>query len=578
MHTLSIAGSILTLIGALGLFLFGMKVMSESLQRVAGNKMRSILAAMTSNRIKGVFTGFLITTTIQSSSATTVMVVSFVNAGLLSLVEAVGVIMGANIGTTITAWIISVLGFQISLSVLSLPLIGLSFPLFFSKNSVKKSWGEFIIGFAILFIGLQFLKESVPDIRSNPAALEFLTSYTNMGMLSVLLFVCIGTILTIIIQSSSATMALTLVLCYNGLIPFEMAAAMVLGENIGTTITANIAAVVANISAKRAARAHLIFNLIGVIWILIVFYPFLRGIEWIIERNHNISILNPNLTATEFESIKQILPIALAIFHSLFNIINTALLFNFGNQIANLAIRLVPAKDEEDEEFRLKYIHAGLLATPELSLLQAKKEISVFGKRVEKMFNYIPSLLNEESNKKYNKHLKKIEKLEQITDNMEVEIASYLTSISEGELSHNASLKVRAMLKIIDDLESIGDVCYQMSKTISTKDSRKIKFTTEQNNSLLKIIKLVQEAIGIMNNNLDREIKDVNLKPALDMEAEINDYRNELRKKNIEDLKEKKYKYKSGSYYSDIFSLCEKTGDYVINITEALTECKKSEK
>ncbi len=578
MHALSIAGGILTLIGALGLFLFGMKVMSESLQRVAGNKMRSILAAMTSNRIKGVFTGFLITTTIQSSSATTVMVVSFVNAGLLSLVEAVGVIMGANIGTTITAWIISVLGFQISLSVLSLPLIGLSFPLFFSKNSVKKSWGEFIIGFAVLFIGLQFLKESVPDIRSNPAALEFLTSYTNMGMLSVLLFVCIGTILTIIIQSSSATMALTLVLCYNGLIPFEMAAAMVLGENIGTTITANIAAVVANISAKRAARAHLIFNLIGVIWILIIFYPFLRGIEWIIERNHNVSILNPNLTAAEFESIKIILPIALAIFHSLFNIINTALLFNFGNQIANLAIRLVPAKDEEDEEFRLKYIHSGLLATPELSLLQAKKEISVFGKRVEKMFNHIPSLLNEESSKKYNKHLKKIEKLEQITDNMEVEIASYLTSISEGELSHNASLKVRAMLKIIDDLESIGDVCYQMSKTISTKDSRKIKFTTEQNNSLLKIIKLVQEAIGIMNNNLDREIKDVNLKPALDMETEINNYRNELRKKNIEDLKEKKYKYKSGSYYSDIFSLCEKTGDYVINITEALTECKKSEK
>ncbi len=389
MAVITIIGESLTLIGALGLFLFGMKLMSESLQRVAGNKMRSILAAMTSNRLKGVFTGFFITTTIQSSSATTVMVVSFVNAGLLSLIEAIGVIMGANIGTTVTAWIISVLGFKISLSVLSLPLIGLSFPLFFSKNSFKKSWGEFLIGFAILFIGLQFLKESVPDLRSNPVALEFLKNYTNMGMISVLLFVLIGTALTIVIQSSSATMALTLVLCYNGLIPFEMAAAMVLGENIGTTITANIAATVANVSAKRAARAHLIFNMIGVIWILLIFHPFLRGIDWIVERNHSVSILSSDLTAGEFEGIKQILPIALSIFHTLFNIINTTLLIGFSKHISKLAIKLVPAREEDDETFRLKFINTGLLSTPELSLLQAKKEIAVFGNRISKMFDYV---------------------------------------------------------------------------------------------------------------------------------------------------------------------------------------------
>ncbi len=576
MDIISIAGKALTLIGALGLFLFGMKLMSESLQRVAGNKMRSILASMTSNRLKGVFTGFLVTTTIQSSSATTVMVVSFVNAGLLSLIEAIGVIMGANIGTTVTAWIISVLGFKVSLSVLSLPLIGLSFPLFFSKNSFKKSWGEFIIGFAILFIGLQFLKESVPDIRSNPLALEFLSNYTNMGMISVLIFVFIGTLLTVAIQSSSATMALTLVLCYNGLIPFEMAAAMVLGENIGTTVTANIAAAVANISAKRAARAHFIFNIIGVIWILAIFYPFLRVIDWIVEHNHSVSILNSDITAGQFEGIKQILPIALAIFHTLFNIINTTLLIGFGKQIAKLAIKLVPTKDEEDEEVRLKFINTGLLATPELSLLQAKKEILIFGKRVEKMFNNIPSLLLEEAPKKYDKLLRKIEKHEQITDNMEVEIASYLTSLSEGELSHNASLRVRVMLKIIDDMESIGDVCYQMSKTIDIKNQKKILFTEEQNESLMTIFELVQESMKIMNENLESDIRDLNHTAAQKIEQKINNLRNELRQKNVDDLKEKKYKYKSGSYYSDVFSLCEKMGDYVINVSEAMHEYNES--
>ena len=375
MTILSVIGQILTLVGALGLFLFGMKLMSEALQKVAGNKMRSILAAMTSSRIKGIFTGFLVTTTIQSSSATTVMVVSFVNAGLLTLIGAVGVIMGANIGTTVTAWIISILGFKISLSFLSLPLIGISFPFFFSKNNLRKSWGEFMIGFAILFIGLQFLKDAVPEINSHPGMLNFLAQFTDLGFASILIFVIIGSMLTIIIQSSSATMALTLVMCYNGLIPFELAAAMVLGENIGTTVTANVAALVANVSAKRAARAHLIFNLFGVVWILLIFTPFLNGINWIVERNLNVSILNIDMASLEFANIKQILPIALSIFHTSFNILNAVLLIGFANLIAKIATRMVPAVDDEDEEFRLKYINTGLLSTAEtFNFTSAKRD------------------------------------------------------------------------------------------------------------------------------------------------------------------------------------------------------------
>jgi len=339
MEIVTTIGKILTLIGSLGLFLYGMKIMSEALQKVAGGKMRQILAVMTNNRFKGALTGFLVTTTIQSSSATTVMIVSFVNAGLLSLIAAVGVIMGANIGTTVTAWIISLLGFKISLSFLSLPLIGISFPFFFSKNSLKKSWGELIIGFAILFIGLQFLKESVPDINNNPGILNFLSSFTDLGYISILIFVIIGTILTVIIQSSSATMALTLVMTYNGLIPFELAAAMILGENIGTTITANIAAFVANISAKRAARAHFIFNTFGVIWMLIVFHPFLRVIDHFMQHYHSISILSTDLSKVDYETIKQEYPIALSIFHTSFNILNTLMLIGFASLIAKIATK-----------------------------------------------------------------------------------------------------------------------------------------------------------------------------------------------------------------------------------------------
>lgn len=574
---LAIIGKILTLVGSLGLFLYGMKLMSEALQKVAGSRMRQILGRMTNSRIKGVFTGILVTTTIQSSSATTVMVVSFVNAGLISLIGAVGVIMGANIGTTITAWLISILGFKVSLSFLSLPLIGISFPLFFSKNSMRKSWGEFIIGFAILFIGLQFLKESVPDINSNPGALSFLSSFTDLGYLSSIIFIGIGTLLTIIIQSSSATMALTLVMTYNGLIPFELAAAMVLGENIGTTITANLAAIVANVSAKRAARAHLIFNLFGVAWMIALMPYFLRGIDYFLHKEHGISILATDISLADFESIKGIYPIGLSLFHSTFNIINTAALLGFAPLIARVATRMVPNRGDDDEEFRLKYINTSLFSTSEIAIIQARKEIHTFGVRLEKMFSFIPGLMNETRPKKYYKLLAKIEKYEQITDNLEMEIATYLTRASEGEISHESSKKIRAMLKMIDDMESVGDAIFQLSKIIDSSNQNKSAFTDQQVLALKEMFELLIEAFIEMNLNLETGFKDVDISKAYEIEKRINKKRNALRQQHVEDLKAKKYKHKTGALYSDMFSVNERIGDYIINVSEAIQEYQESD-
>ncbi|MBN1820203.1 MAG: Na/Pi cotransporter family protein, partial [Prolixibacteraceae bacterium] len=370
---------LLKLLGSLGLFLYGMKLMSESLQRVAGSRMRNILAALTSNKFRGVFTGLLITSVIQSSSATTVMLVSFVNAGLLTLGESIGVIMGANIGTTITAWLISVLGFKVNISFLVLPLIGISLPLLFSKNNRKNNWGSVIIGFAIIFIGLDFLKSSAPDIHNNPEMLEFFTRYSDFGFGSVLIFLFIGTCLTMIIQSSSAVMALTLVMCFNGWIPFEMAAAMVLGENIGTTITANLAALVANTSAKRAAMAHLMFNVIGVFFVLIFYYPFLHLVEFI---SLKAGLMSPFETASQTpQQTAEAIPVALSIFHTTFNVLNTSVQIWFVRIIEKIVVFIVRKKDD-DEEFRLRYINIGLLSTMELSIIQAKKEINNYAKHV----------------------------------------------------------------------------------------------------------------------------------------------------------------------------------------------------
>ncbi|OFX85899.1 MAG: Na/Pi cotransporter [Bacteroidetes bacterium GWF2_33_16] len=554
----------LTLVGSLGFFLYGMKIMSESLQKVAGDKMRSILAKMTSNPVKGVLTGLLITAIIQSSSATTVMVVSFVNAGLLSLIESIGVIMGANIGTTVTAWLISLLGFKVNISIISLPLIGLGFPLLFSSNNKRKSWGEFIIGFAMIFLGLDFLKDSVPDIKSHPEILSFLADFTSQGVWSHLLFLSIGTILTMIIQSSSATMALTLVMCNNGWISFDIAAAMVLGENIGTTITANLAAAVANVSAKRAARAHFIFNLLGVIWVS-MFFPFFLNLinNFVIKIGGTSPYEDPHA-----------IPVALSIFHSAFNIANTFLFIWFTKLIALVVIKMVPQK-EDSEEFRLQYIQTGLLSTSELSIHQAKKEILVYAQRVEKMFSKVEEMFTETSEKKFYKLYDKVEKYEGISDRMEVEIANYLTKISEGELSNLGSKRIKAQLTIVSELESVADCCYNLAKTLRRKRDNKVSFDQKLSDNIRKMMNLVMDSIIEMQKNLDHGYTKINIVQALEMEQAINNYRDRLKKEHLKDLEKQDYDYKTGVIYSDLFSECEKCADYVINVSEAIEGINK---
>lgn len=552
----------LALLGSLGFFLFGMKSMSEALQKVAGDKLRSILAAMTSSRIKGVFTGFMITALVQSSTATTIMLVSFVNAGLVSLIQSIGVVMGANIGTTVTAWLISLLGFKFSISYISLPIIGISFLFLFSRHKMRKSIAELMIGFAMIFLGLEFLKESLPGIEEHPEILRFLSSYTNMGIWSVLLFLGIGTILTFIIQSSSATMALTLVMCNNGWISFEMAAAMVLGENIGTTITANIAAAIANASAKRTARAHLIFNLVGVIWVLLVFNFFLREIDHIMVR---AGLLSP------FESAHGI-PVALSVFHTVFNVLNAAFLIGFAPVIARIVTSLVPLKTDDEEEFRLKYINTGILSTAELSLFQAKKEISLYARRTKKMTLYARSLFNSRKESDIEYYFNKVEKYEEISDRMEVEIATYLTKVSGGHLSPQGSQRLQTMLKLIDNIESIGDSCQNVARAIYRKKQKKILFTPALRENVNKMFDLVEKAEDIMIDNLDEDYYNVTVDSAIEIEYRINKFRNKLKKEHIKKLKEKDYKYDAGIVYNDIISHCERMGDHIVNVTESIIE------
>ncbi|MDE5419829.1 Na/Pi cotransporter family protein [Labilibaculum sp. DW002] len=559
-------GDFLTLIGSLGLFLYGMKLMSEALQKVAGEKMRSILSAMTSNRVKGVMTGVLITALIQSSSATTVMVVSFVNAGLLSLVESVGVIMGANIGTTITAWLISLLGFKVSMSAISLPLIGLSLPLLFSGNRSRKNWGELVIGFALLFIGLQFLKESMPDIKNNPAILNFLTAYTDLGFGSYLLFAGIGTVLTVLIQSSSATMALTLVMCNSGWISFEMAAAMVLGENIGTTITANLAAMVANTSAKRAARAHLIFNTVGVLWMLMVLPYFLESVAWVSQ-----NFFGQGNAFTDAAAV----PVTLSLFHTGFNILNVVIMIWFANLIVKVVTKLVPVKEDAEEEFKLQHIKTGTLSTPEASLFLAKQEISTYVKSTKKMFSYTKQAFNETNDKTFNKLFDKISTREDESDDMEVEIANFLTSVSETRLSTENSERVRAYFKMVSDIESVGDSTLNLAKAMKRKREQKAWFPQELRDNINKMFEHVDEALDMMHENTKMEFSEVRIKKAWEIEREINDYRTALKTEHLANVEENKYKYQAGIIYNDMFSECEKIGDYCINVSEAINEIKE---
>jgi phosphate:Na+ symporter len=556
---------LLNLIGSLGFFIYGMKVMSEGIQKVAGTKMRQILRSMTSNRFKGVLTGFALTALVQSSSATTVLVVSFVNAGLLALVESIGVIMGANIGTTITAWLISIIGFKVSIATYALPIIAIGFPMLFMSKSKTKSWAEVLIGFALLFIGLSYLKESVPDLKANPEILEFLAQYTDLGFLSTLLFVAIGTILTVTVQSSSAAMALTLVMANNGWIPFELAAAMVLGENIGTTITANLAALVANIHAKRAAAAHFIFNIFGVLWVILLMPFMLDFIDSYMSSNYDASPFN------DPESI----PIALSIFHTVFNVLNTLFLIGFVGFIAKTVTRMIPSKGDDDEEFHLEYIGTGMMQTAELSLEEATKETAKFGEITARMSEFLRELIETDKPKRQKKLLKKIKKYEEITDRIDDELASYLMKVSEGSLSDESTRKVSHLLNISNNLETIGDIYFQMSRDLEKFFEGDIIFNSEQKNGVLSILDEIDKAFEIMNANLNEDYENVAIEPAYEQENKINKQKKALQKKHTKRIETKMYNINSDSVYKDLFYACEKVGDHIINVSEAITGQKE---
>ena len=553
---------LLRLIGSLGLFLYGMKIMSEGLQKFAGDSLRRILTAMTTNRVTGMLTGVLITALIQSSSATTVMVVSFVNAGLLTLSQSIGVIMGANIGTTVTAWIISALGFKIDIAAFALPLLAFAIPLFFSNKSSRKSMGEFVFGFAFLFMGLQNLKANAPDLGANPDMLAFVQNYTDMGFLSIILFLFIGAVLTMIVQASAATMAITLIMCANGWIDYHLGVALVLGENIGTTITANLAALTGNTQARRAALAHLAFNVFGVIWVLLLFYPFTDGVSWFVE--HVMGVSDPAV-AVSFK---------LAAFHTAFNISNTCIMIWFVRFIEKTVCTLIKPK-VEDEEYRLRFISGGMLSTAELSILQAHKEISLFAERTARMLGMVRELFYEKNEEVFLKTYARVEKYESISDRMEIEIANYLTQVSEGRLSSESKEEIRIMLRAVSEIESIADSCNNMARSIKRRNEFKSVFTDSQNKHLDHMFELVSQALTRMTYILSKnEAIHEDINPSYNIENEINNYRNQLKSRNIEDINNKEYQYQDGVYYMDLVSESEKLADYVLNVVQAAIEKK----
>ena len=553
----------LRLIGSLGLFLYGMKIMSEGLQKFAGDSLRRILTAMTTNRVTGVLTGVLITALIQSSSATTVMVVSFVNAGLLTLTQSIGVIMGANIGTTVTAWVISALGFKVDIAAFSLPLLAFGIPLLFSGKSSRKSVGEFIFGFSFLFMGLQALKANAPDLGANPEMLAFVQNYADMGFFSIILFLFIGAILTMIVQASAATMAITLIMCANGWIDYQLGVALVLGENIGTTITANLAALTGNTQARRAALAHLAFNIFGVIWVLILFYPFTNAVSWFVT---NVMRISDPSVAVSFK---------LAAFHTAFNISNTFVMIWFVGLIEKTVCFLIKGKKDEDEEYRLRYITGGMLSTAELSILQARKEITLFAERTGRMLDMVKALFYEKNEDAFLKTYSRVEKYESISDRMEIEIANYLTCVAEGRLSSEGKEEIRIMLRAVSEIESIADSCNNMARSIKRRNEFKSIFTDEQNHNVDQMLALTEKALHRMIEILKKsELVRDDVNPSYNIENEINNYRNQLKIHNVEDINNKKYQYQDGVYYMDIIGEAEKLGDYVLNVVQAVIEKK----
>lgn len=555
----------LQLIGSLGVFIFGMKIFSDGLQKIAGSKLRSILKGMTKTRATGVITGFGTTAITQSSTTTTVMVVSFVNAGLLTFVESAGVIMGANIGTTVTAWMVAVFGFKFQITPIAISVIGIFFPFLFSGNIKLRNVAEAMIGFGILFIGLDFIKESVPNIDDNPEMFQFLNRFTEFGFGSTLIFVLVGTILTLLTQSSSAATAITLVMLAQGWITFPIAAAMILGENIGTTVTANIAALIGNVHAKRAARFHFFFNVFGVMWMLIVMVPFLIGIDNIMQyfSPDAISVFSDDPAARTNATL------ALSLFHTTFNVLNVLLLFAFVPQIIKFVERIQKDTGGTGDEFHLKFISGGLMSSPELSIAQAQKEIQQFASVVDKMHYAIKALLFK-SPKKQRKFLKKIDKREEITDRLEVEIAEYLVKIVENSsLTSRGVNKVRYMQSMINDLERMGDIYFQISKSIERLLDSDQELPEEASEEISQMLDLVHDALLNMKNNIGLPSQEVDLKEAIVFEQRIDALRDELRGKHYFRLENGDYSPALGVFYLDVLNRLERIGDHILNVNES---------
>ena len=566
---------IFTLLGALGMFLYGMNLMSSGLQKAAGEKLRGFLSAMTSNPLKGVLTGVGVTSVIQSSSATTVMVVSFVNAGLLTLTQAISVIMGANIGTTITAWMVSWLGFKADISTLAIPLMIFGFLFSNSKRDKRKNIGELIVGFSLLFLGLSFMKESVPDLRQTPEVLEFVTAWSAHGFGSVLLFLAFGTILTLVLQSSSATMAITLIMLSMGWIPFNMACAMVLGENIGTTITANIAASIGNTQAKRAAMSHTIFNVFGVVWALLLFTPFLKLVGIITENLFGLP--NPmaeGFAVSDSASAEGTAALyGLSMLHTLFNVTNTLILVWFTGWISKAVCWIIRTPENQEKEvFRLKYISAGHLATPELSVEQAFDEIIHFAKISKNGTNYAKSAINETNADNFETLRGKLVKYEEISDRIEFEIASFLNGVTAEEISAGTSMQIKSMYKIIGELESLGDSGEAISRILSRKNIHKKSFDSEAIKNLNIMIDAVLYAYDVMIENLEAAHKGTltNIVNAYNAESHINALRNNYREAVVEEIDNGSKSYQTSVYYMDIMNELEHMGDYMINVSQDL--------
>ena len=591
----------LCLLGAVGLFLYGMKVMSEGLQKAAGDRLRNILSAMTRNRFAGLLTGCAITALIQSSSASTVMVVSFVNAGLMSLAQSMAVIFGANVGTTFTAWIIALFGFKVSISAFVLPIIALAVVLLLMNKSKTKNIGEFLIGFSFLFMGLDMISAYVPDLQSNPEMFAYLRQYASLGVRSVLIFCLVGVILTMIIQSSAATFAIVLIMCSKGWITFDLACALVLGSNIGTTVTPILASLSGNVAAKRASMGHLLFNLLGTIWCLCVFIPFADFNSWLTEAIGqgdpnalyryvtNLEATSPEIYNHLFDNslpaghdaLKNIatmqmsVSFGLSIFHTTFNIVNVLVMIWLTGVYVKIVEWLVPAKNRDDEEFTLKFISGGMLSAAELNIAQAEKEIAVYADRVGRMISMAQTLIHtKEKSEEYNTLLSRVEKYEDISDRMELEIAHYLNRCAEGRLSNEGKLKIAAMLNIISEIESIADSCLGIGKILNRKIQSGVEFNEEIYKNIDAMYVYVKDAMAMMTKQLDNT-ENVSAKSLLDSynkEREINNFRNALRGSNVENINNKHYEYQAGIYYMDIIGDLERTGDYIINVIDTLRD------